>query len=45
MSWRMSKIGQNRQKGLLLKKATKTIRVHNKWLDESDWLNEEQQVD
>ena len=39
----MSKIGQKRQKGLLLEKATRTIRVHNEWLDGSDWLNQAEQ--
>lgn len=29
----MSKIGEKRQKNLVLKKATRIIRVYNEWLD------------
>lgn len=32
----MSKIGQKRKKDLLLKKANKTIKIYNKWLNQFD---------
>lgn len=36
---------QKRQKSLLLKKATKKIKIYNEWFDGFNWLNKVEQID